>query len=106
MPRHQKAMKDAINGETLRRAVNEQRHADIRMWQHTKQKIWYLQQYRGDTTRIEISQQGEEKKVKNDSLSSDERKKRNPNIDKHQDRQTNCMGRQSEEGETPVVEIY
>ena len=83
MPRHLKLKKDATNGETRRGAVRKQRSAGIRMGEPGMRNSMssadeQIVCERG-TRGTETSKYPEEKKIKNDSVSSGERKGRSPN---------------------------
>ena len=83
MPRHKEAKKDAANGETRRRAVSRQRPVDIRMGEPSAERsVLSCTEYIGTwgkTQGTETSKYLQEKKVRNDSVSSGERKRRSPN---------------------------
>ena len=83
MPRHLELKKDATNGETRRGVVRTQRSVDIRMGKpgicNRMSPIAEYIGYEGGTRRTETSKYPEEKKIKNDSVSSGERKRKSPN---------------------------
>ena len=83
MPRHLELKKDAANSEMLRGAVRTQRSADIRMGKPVIcNRMTPMSEYithEGGTRGTETSKYPEEKKIKNDSVSSGERKRISPN---------------------------